>query len=167
MPASDSKYRKLARFVFQGYSWPDAGVASGVHKNRKVARAKAYALKRNVIVKEELEKLNKAENYAIVMTKQEKLEKSALLSRAVSDKLQEQIESDQDLDHKLMDSYIKLGKRDDVLQGHQIQAETNPQDKIDAAVSEWVMSIRKDNDVPNKMRIVKEEVIELEDGEGE
>lgn len=165
MSAAKSKYKKFAKLVYSGYSTVDAGVVAGIHKNKAVAGRLSYKLLKNKIVSAEMQRLEAAETYAIVMTKQEKLEKSAVLTRAVQEKLEDQLnpEEEGELDHKLLDSYIKLGKRDDVLQGHQIQAETNPQDKLDKAISDWVMESRDNNAQPNRMRVVQEEVIELEE----
>jgi hypothetical protein len=169
MPATNAKYRRMARYMHQGLAQAKASHKAGVHATMETARAKAWLTAKLPVVVEELARLDKIEFDEAVLSKKEKLEASATLSREIEAQLKEQIdkkETDPDaegIDHKLLDSYIKLGKRDDVLQGHQIQAETNPQDKIDAAISSWVMESRSNNAQPNRMRVVEEEIIELEE----
>jgi len=163
------KYKKVARNLFKGMSQAQSTYDAGVHSTLDIANTLAYKTVRNQVVVDELARLEKVAFDKSVLSKKEKLQASATLSREIENQLKGQIEAknadpDTDgMDHKLLDSYIKLGKRDDVLQGHQIQAETNPQDKLDAAISSWVMESRADNEKPNRVRTVTEEVIELDE----
>jgi hypothetical protein len=168
-PSKHTKLRKVARCLFAGMTQAQSTVKAKIHANIDIANTLAYKTVRNPVVVEELARLEKIAFDESVLSKKEKLQASATLSREIEEQLKEQIDAKNEdpeaegLDHKLLDSYIKLGKRDDVLQGHQIQAETNPQDKLDAAISAWVMESREANATPNRMRTVEEEVIELEE----
>ena len=152
--ATSAKYRRLARILHTGMAQAPACVKAGIHATLEGANKGAYLTVRNPIVVEELARLEGIETSASVMSKNEKLEVSANMSRELGDKIQAQLESEEPIDHKLIDSFIKLGKRDDVLQGHQISAETNPQDRIDMAISSWVMEVREGKNQPNQTRVI-------------
>ncbi len=94
--ASNSKYRKFARLVYSGYSCADAGVAAGIHKNKAVANKLAHKLVVHPIVAEETKRLTDQEDFELIMSKREKLEKSALLSRKVAEVIETQFEPDDD-----------------------------------------------------------------------
>lgn len=168
-PASTVKYKRAARYLFSGMSQAKATHKAKIHTTMATANVKAHLTVRHPIVVEELARLEKIAFDEAVLSKKEKLEASATLSREIESQLRNQIDAKNedddapDLDHKLLDSYIKLGKRDDVLQGHQQQAETNRQDKLDAAISSWVMDVRQAREQPHRMRTVTEEVFELDD----
>lgn len=150
--AKASAYRKAARLYATGkYSQAVACHKAGIYSTLESAQKQAYALFKeetgNKHLLAELERVNQIEYDAIALSKKEKLEANAVISRGIADKLRKQLEEeDEEIDHKLIDSYVKLGKRDDVLQGHQIMAETNPQDKKDAMIADWFMEVQRQNE---------------------
>lgn len=152
MPAATkAQYRKAARLYHSGkYSQVQALLKSGVYTSEKAAIANGYSVfdreNGNKIVCEELERLEAIEFDESVMSKKEKLQQNAALSRALFDRVAGQLErGEEEIDHKALDNFNKIGKRDDSLQGHQIQAETNPQDKIDAMIADIFIEIQKEN----------------------
>jgi len=146
-----------------GMSQATACVKAGVIATMVDANKKAYKTVRNPIVVEERERLEKIEFDEAVLSKKEKLEVSAKISRGLADRIQTQLDDEEgEVDHRIIEAFIKTGKRDDVLQGHQISAETNPQDKIDAAISSWVMESREANNQENYTRVIDVEAEEVE-----
>ena len=152
MPKSTkAQYRKAARLYFKNKSQANATFEAGIHGDMEIAKKNAYLLFKpetgNKELLAELARLEQIEFDEAVLSKKEKLETGAMISRGIADKIEKQLDDDEgEIDHKLIDSFVKLGKRDDVLQGHQIQAETNPQDKKDQMVADWFMEVQKQNE---------------------
>jgi hypothetical protein len=149
--ATKAQYRRAARLYHSGLSQAEAVVKAGVYSNIVTAKKCCHNIFKpetgNQYLLDELERLRKVEFDEAVLSKKEKLETNARLSRKLADKLDESLDSeDGEIDHKAIDSYVKLGKRDDVLQGHQIQAETNPQDKKDQMIADWFMEVQRQNE---------------------
>ena len=148
MPASNAKYRRAAEI----YHREDCTQAMCLFKAKvyakiETANTKAHLVVRdNVIFRTHLAKLQSASFDAVVLAKAEKLEASAKISRLLADKITDNLEGDDDIDNKTIDSFVKVGKRDDQLQGHSIAQETNPNDKQDALLSSWMLEIQGEND---------------------
>lgn len=162
--ATKAQYKKAARLYFSGkFNQAQACVKAKVYTNLETADSNCYKIFNpetgNAYLLEELERLRAIEFDESVMSKKEKLETNALLSRGVTDRIKRTLDDDEaEIDHKLIDSFVKLGKRDDVLQGHQIMAETNPQDKEDAMIAGWLMESHKINE---EKRIKDADVIDV------
>ena len=149
--ATNAQYRRCARLVHKGMKLPQALMESKCYTSLSAAKSNGWKLMRRdgsgqAELLAELDRCEQVEFDEAVLSKKEKLQASAALSRGLYDKVQQQIDEDEEIDHKLLDSFNKLGKRDDVLQGHQILAETNPQDKKDAMLSGWMMEAMQENE---------------------
>ena len=150
--ASNAQYRKAARLHFGGMSQWESLMKSKCYTSEQAAKANGHKLfKRDGTGQNELiaefERLEKIEFDEAVLSKKEKLEANAHLSRGLFEKAQAQLEDEEgEVDHKLLDSFNKIGKRDDVLQGHQIMAETNPIDKKDQMIADWMMEAMQANE---------------------
>lgn len=147
--ATKAQYKKAARLYASGQcSQAQALFEAKIYPTIESAQSNGYRVfKNNEIVLAEMKRVDDIEFDKDVMSKKEKLAVSAALSRGIQERIEKQIEKEEeDLDHKLIDSFVKLVKRDDTLQGHNIMAETNPVDKLDAAISGWVLEIRQSND---------------------
>ena len=166
--ATNAKYRKAAEIYHaKGCSQAQALLEAKVYAKMETARTKAHLVFReNEVFIEHLNKLQNKSFDAAVLAKAEKLEASAKITRLLSDKIQDNLEGEDDIDNKAIDSFVKMGKRDDQLQGHAIMAETNPQDKQDALLSGWMLEIQGEND---KKRLGHQEfikdAIEIDEGE--
>ncbi len=149
-----SAYLKAARLNHGGLSQAKSTFQAKIHCSMAVANCKASALfKNNDVVLAEMERLNQIDFDAAVLSKKEKLETSASISRALTDRITDQLEGeDEEIDHKALDSWVKVNKRDDSLQGHAIQAEVNPQDKGTQIICGWVAELIEANDKKNRIK---------------
>lgn len=146
--AKNAKYKKAARiYVAEGCSQATALFKAGVYAKMETAQTKAWIQFRdNEVLKDEIAMIEGKATEAAVLAKVEKLEASARISRLLANKIEVNLQGDEDIDNKTIDSFVKVGKRDDQLQGHAIMAETNPQDKQDALLSSWMLEIQGEND---------------------
>lgn len=146
--ATNAKYRKAAEIYHaKGCSQAQALLEAKVYAKMETARTKAHLVFReNEVFKEHLAKLQNKSFDAAVLAKAEKLEASAEISRLLADKIKDNLEGEDDIDNKAIDSFVKIGKRDDQLQGHSIAQETNPNDKQDATLIGWFLEFQEEND---------------------
>ena len=153
MRVAKSKYLKAAKYRVQGCSEVDALVKAKV-MNKESALKSGYLVFRRDYMQAEMERLKEIEDAQFALSKAEKLEQNANLMRGLYEKLNGQIKDEKaDIDNKAVDSFVKLGKRDDQLQGHQVMAETNPQDKADALLADWVMEMQRENEANNEIKL--------------
>lgn len=158
--ATKAKYKKAARLHVSGMNQAESLVQAGVYTNLLTAKSNGHKVFRdNEIVKAEMKRYELVQFEEFAISKKEKLAISAEISRKLEEQILDQLEDEGvEVNTKLLAEYIKMGKRDDALQGHNIQAETNPQDKRDMLINDWVMESRKDND---ENRIKPADVVDI------